>query len=144
MPGGGAPRTMTGAPGLAGGSACPTNAQGAEEECPHDWGHGSLKGYATVLRRSAPQESSRPMRLQNRDVHLIVIGVQGLDGQRQVAGCFEELRQGHVELVQARESGGESLEEDRRLLAANVDYQIGIRGVERATGARRTVGHRGC
>jgi hypothetical protein len=24
---------------------------GAEEECPHEWGHGSLKGYATVLRR---------------------------------------------------------------------------------------------
>src|ERR1035437_7270682 len=22
------------------------------EECPHEWGHGSLKGYATVLRRS--------------------------------------------------------------------------------------------
>src|SRR5664279_3691067 len=21
---------------------------GAEEECPHEWGHGSLKGYATV------------------------------------------------------------------------------------------------
>src|SRR5450756_499997 len=32
---------------------------GAEEECPHEWGHGSLEGYATVLRRSAPQESSR-------------------------------------------------------------------------------------
>jgi hypothetical protein len=25
-------------------------AAGAEEECPHDWGHGSLEGYATVLR----------------------------------------------------------------------------------------------
>src|ERR1035437_7622254 len=109
---------------------------GAEEECPHDWGHGSLKGYATVLRRSAPQESSRLMRLQNRDVHLIVIGVQGLDGQRQVAGCFEELWQCHVELVQARKSGGEPFEGDGRLLAAYVNPHVRIRGVERATGAR--------
>jgi len=31
----------------------------AREECPHEWGHGSLIGYATVLRRSASQESSR-------------------------------------------------------------------------------------
>ena len=22
----------------------------AEEECPHDWGHGSLQGYATEIR----------------------------------------------------------------------------------------------
>src|ERR1035437_7795245 len=31
----------------------------AEEECPHEWGHGSLKGYATVLRRSAKKLMDR-------------------------------------------------------------------------------------
>src|SRR5450756_1030684 len=38
--------------------------RGAEEECPHEWGHSSLEGYATVLRRSAPQESSRRAKKQ--------------------------------------------------------------------------------
>src|SRR5450759_3403756 len=32
---------------------------GARVECPHDWGHDSLKGYATMRRQSAPRESSR-------------------------------------------------------------------------------------
>jgi len=72
-----------------------------------------------------------------------VIGVQGLDGQRQVAGCFEELRHGHVELVQTRKSGGQALEEDRRLLAAYVNRDIRIRRVERGDVAGRAVGHGG-
>src|ERR1035438_5314354 len=82
-------------------------------------------------RASAPPSLLRS--LQNRDVHLIVIGVQRLDGQRQVPGCFQELRQCHVELVQARKSGGEPFEGDGRLLAAYVNPHVRIRGVERAT-----------
>src|SRR5450756_1503470 len=31
-----------------------------EEECPHDWGHGSLKGYAT--RRRVPRGGRQPRR----------------------------------------------------------------------------------
>ena len=76
----------------------------------------------------------------NRDVYLIVIGVLRLDGQGQIAGALQTLGQRHVELVQSRKSGGLPFEEDRRLLAADVDYDVGIRAVERGGIARRAVG----
>src|ERR1039458_770727 len=95
-----------------------------------------------------PWASASPSLLkssQNRDVHLIVKGVQRLDGQGQVAGCFQELRQCHVELVQARKSGGEPFEDDGRLLAAYVNPHVRIRGVERAAGSRRAeIGRASC
>ena len=54
--------------------------------------------------------------------------------------AFQTLRQRHVELVQARKSGGLTFEEDGCLLAADVDYDVGVRAVERGGIARRAVG----
>src|SRR5450759_4845412 len=41
------------------------NGMGNLEECPQEWGHGSLKGYATVLRRRI-NELRRSFRREER------------------------------------------------------------------------------
>jgi hypothetical protein len=54
----------------------------AEEDCPHEWGHGSLEGYATVLRRSASQESSR------RAKKLMDSSITQISGKRSRSLCL--------------------------------------------------------